>query len=206
MESNQLLMIFVRNARIGRVKTRLAASIGDEAALELYIRMLEYTAATTSKVKSDKAVFYSDFIDEVDEFDSKHFQKFLQFGSDLGERMKNAFVKGFGRAYNQIIIIGSDCMELNEEILSQAFLSLESNDVVIGPAKDGGYYLLGMKKLHASLFEEIQWSSENVFLDTLLKLKKEKLTYAVLPELRDVDVYEDLPEELRISMNKSNKS
>jgi glycosyltransferase A (GT-A) superfamily protein (DUF2064 family) len=78
--------------------------------------------------------------------------------------------------------------------------------VVIGPAKDGGYYLLGMKKLHASLFEEIQWSSENVFLDTLLKLKKEKLTYAVLPELRDVDVYEDLPEELRISMNKSNKS
>lgn len=198
-------MVFVRNARIGRVKTRLASRIGDEAALELYIRMLEYTAAMTSSVKADKAVFYSDFIDEVDEFDSKRFQKFLQFGSDLGERMKNAFVKGFGREYRQIIIIGSDCMELTEHILAQAFLELETHDAVIGPAKDGGYYLLGMKKLHSSLFEEMQWSTENVFLDTLLKLKKDNLTYAVLPELRDIDEYEDIPEQLRMRINKFDK-
>lgn len=198
-------MVFVRNARIGRVKTRLASRIGDEAALELYIRMLEYTAAMTSSVKADRAVFYSDFIDEVDEFDSKRFQKFLQFGSDLGERMKNAFVKGFGREYRQIIIIGSDCMELTQHILAQAFLELETHDAVIGPAKDGGYYLLGMKKLHSSLFEEMQWSTENVFLDTLLKLKKDNLTYAVLPELRDIDEYEDIPEQLRMRINKFDK-
>lgn len=196
-EKDKLLMIFIRNAQIGRVKTRLAATVGDERALEIYIHLLEHTAETARNCKADKAVFYSEYIEEADEFEVPVFQKYLQTGRDLGEKMKQAFVKGFGKHYSNVVIIGSDCMELTTAILDEAFLLLQDHDIVIGPAKDGGYYLLGMKKIHHAFFENKSWSTSNVLLDTLLDCQKEQLRYALLPPLNDVDEYGDLNEELR---------
>lgn len=192
-----MLMIFVRNARIGRVKTRLAATVGNERALEIYIRLLDYTAEVCRSVHSDKAVFYADFIEEVDEFDIPVFQKYLQRGEDLGEKMKNAFVKSFAKGYEKVIVIGSDCFEINSKIIEMAFDSLNDHDIVAGPAKDGGYYLLGMKRLYSAFFENKIWSTSNVFLDTLLDIKQLNLTYYTLPVLNDIDEESDLPEELR---------
>lgn len=193
----ELLMVFVRNAQIGQVKTRLAARVGPEAALEIYISLLNHTAAVASKLRCAKAVFYSEYTDEFDEFSDLEFYKFLQFGDDLGEKMKNAFVRMFGKGYDRIIIIGSDCLELDDQILRDAFYLLDKHDVVIGPARDGGYYLLGMKQLHHEFFKHKSWSTSNVFLDTLLDVKAKNLTYALLPELNDIDEFEDLPEHIR---------
>ena len=194
MSSEKLLVIFVKNARMGKVKTRLAATIGDENALKIYIHLLNHTAEICAEVNAHRAVFYSDMIEEADEFMVPHFQKYLQNGSDLGEKMMNAFLKGFAKGYEKILIIGSDCYELNTGIIEQGFKALEDHDTVIGPASDGGYYLLGMKKLNKQLFQNKEWSTNNVLLDTLLDFKNLGLTYTLLPTLTDVDEEKDLGE------------
>jgi rSAM/selenodomain-associated transferase 1 len=199
--NNRLLLIFVRNVQLGKVKTRLAKSIGDDNALKIYIHLLNKTADVAAEAKCHKAVFYSEYIEEADEFMVPVFQKFLQNGKDLGDKMMNAFVKGFSRGHDKIIIIGSDCYELTSEIIENAFHLLDTKDVVIGPAKDGGYYLLGMKSLHKSLFQNKEWSTNNVLVDTLLDLKNLGLSYELLQPLNDVDDENDLPAELRRQFN-----
>lgn len=194
MSNENLLMVFVRNARIGQVKTRLASSVGDENALKIYIHLLNYTAAVSEKCEAHKAVFYSDIIEEADEFMVPVFRKYLQYGKDLGERMMNAFLKAFSMGYSRVVIIGSDCVELNEKMLDDAFAQLEKNEVVIGPAADGGYYLLGMNRFIKELFKGKEWSTDNVLLDTLLDLKKQGITYSMLPTLHDIDEEKDLGE------------
>lgn len=199
--NNRLLLIFVRNVQLGKVKTRLAKSIGDDNALKIYIHLLNKTADVAAETKCHKAVFYSEYIEEADEFMVPVFQKFLQNGKDLGDKMMNAFVKGFSRGHDKIIIIGSDCYELTSEIIENAFQLLDTKDVVIGPAKDGGYYLLGMKSLHKPLFQNKEWSTNNVLVDTLLDLKNLGLSYELLQPLNDVDEENDLPAELRKQLN-----
>jgi len=192
MITDRLLMIFVKNPELGKVKTRLAQSIGDEKALAVYNNLLNKTGKVSSTVRSDKAVFYSEFVDDDDFWNNYLYQKYIQEGDDLGDKMKNAFSLAFERGYNQVVIIGSDCPELTTAIIEQAFESLDEKDVTIGPALDGGYYLLGMSQLHKELFLNKQWSSENVLLDTLLDLKAKNISYELLETLSDVDYEADL--------------
>lgn len=197
MSSEKLILIFVRNVQIGKVKTRLAKTIGDDKALIIYIHLLNKTADIVVETNAHKAVFYSEYIEEADEFMVPMFQKYLQNGNDLGDKMKNAFIKAFSRGYQKVVIIGSDCYDLSTEILNNAFEKLNSSDVVLGPATDGGYYLLGMKQLHKSFFTNKEWSTNNVLVDTLIDIKNEKLTYALLPTLNDIDTEEDLTPSLK---------
>lgn len=188
----EALLIFAKNPEAGKVKTRLAATIGNEAALTVYKQLLSHTASTTTNLQIDKFVFYSNYISQQDLWSDKQFFKFAQEGNDLGERMKNAFTAIFHKEYKKMVIIGTDCPELHTDILLDAFKSLDSHDVVIGPAMDGGYYLLGMKQLHSSLFENIKWSTNSVFEDTRIICAKLGLNYFLLPILRDIDREEDL--------------
>lgn len=197
MSSEKLILIFVRNVQIGKVKTRLAKTIGDEKALIIYIHLLNKTADVCAETNAHKAVFYSEYIEEADEFMVPVFQKYLQNGDDLGDKMKNAFLKAFSRGYQKIVIIGSDCYDLSPKILEDAFEKLNSHDVVMGPATDGGYYLLGMKQLHKSFFTNKEWSTNNVLVDTLLDVKNEKLSYFLLPTLTDIDTEEDMNDALK---------
>ena len=195
MLPKKLLMIFVRNPELGKVKTRLAKTVGDKRALEIYNDLLQYTRDVSINCTSEKAVFYSHFIDDFDGWSNVVYQKFVQEGgNDLGVRMHNAFKLAFEKGYDSVVIIGSDCLELSTHDLEEAFFSLEKKDVIVGPAKDGGYYLLGMNKLHHQLFENKTWSSENVLLDTLLDIENLNLTYQLLDTLSDVDYEEDLKE------------
>ncbi|MBI3518497.1 MAG: TIGR04282 family arsenosugar biosynthesis glycosyltransferase, partial [Bacteroidetes bacterium] len=118
--------------------------------------------------------------------------QFLQNGKELGDKMGNAFVKAFNMKYKKVIIIGSDCLDLNENIISDAFKLLDEQEVVLGPARDGGYYLLGMRNYYPQLFKNKTWSSENVLLDTLLDLSNLNLSFKLLPTLSDIDVEKDL--------------
>ena len=188
--SKNLLLIFTRNPELGKCKTRLAAKVGDESALEIYKFLLQHTVRITTGLYAEKRVYYSEEIWNKDIWDPTVFDKKLQQGSDLGERMANAFVEGFDNGFERIIIIGSDMYDLNQQDLEQAFKALAKEDFVIGPAIDGGYYLLGMKKYKKELFHNKEWGKETVLEDTLGNLKDEKLT--LLPERNDVDHYEDI--------------
>lgn len=187
----QALIIFVRKPEFGKVKTRLAATAGNEKALSIYKELLQHTFEITSAIDADKFVFYFDKIEKTDLWNAKNFFKRVQPNDDLGGKMKAAFNELFKEGYEKLIIIGSDCFELTTEIIEDAFESLNQNDLVIGPANDGGYYLLGMKKMHGFIFENKQWSTETVYNETMLQLKKNNFSFFVLPTLTDVDTEED---------------
>ena len=151
--TKNLLMIFTRNPELGKVKTRLAKTIGNQKALEVYKFLLDKTKEVTQQVTADKAVYYSVKIRENDIWDATVFQKYQQYGDDLGERMQNAFEDAFKNGYEKVAIIGSDLFDITPNHIQTAFDKLDTNDVVIGPAEDGGYYLLACKKVHPKVFK-----------------------------------------------------
>ncbi len=185
------LIIFVRKPEPGKVKTRLAAVLGDEKALHIYRQLLQHTFAIAQATAADKFVFYTDAIEKEDLWNAPQFYKRLQSDGDLGHKMKASFNNVFNEQYQKLVIIGSDCLELSTSIIEEAFLSLDQTDVVIGPANDGGYYLLGMKKMQAAFFDNKQWSTENVYADTLADFKNLGLSFRTMPMLVDVDTAED---------------
>lgn len=190
--NKQLLMIFIKNPKLGKVKTRLAATIGDKEALGIYNQLLKHTRDISLELPYDKAVFYSDFIDTDDGWHPSIYNKFVQEGKDLGQRMLNAFKQGFEAGYESICIIGSDCFELTADMINKAFSELKRHEIVIGPSMDGGYYLLGMNKLHEVLFVDKDWSTQTVMMDTVKDIEKNKLHAKLLGVLSDVDKEEDL--------------
>ena len=192
MTENDRLIIFVKNPEIGRVKTRLAKTIGDEQALSIYQKLLLYTKEITKGLNADKSVYYSEHIDNNDLWDNMLFSKHLQRGDDLGERMQNAFADAFAQGKERVIIIGSDCLELETYMIKEAFAVLENNDVVLGPAKDGGYYMIGMTAFLPTLFEDKNWSTDDLLMDTISDLKKMNAKYYLLKTLNDIDTIEDL--------------
>src|SRR5205809_861444 len=115
------LLIFAKNPEAGKVKTRLAASIGNDAALLIYLRLLDHTVSITEDLTVDKFVFYSNYIEEQDLWNSKLYSKQLQHAGDLGKRMENAFRYVFQKGYEKVIIIGTDCPDLNAEMIMNAF-------------------------------------------------------------------------------------
>ncbi len=192
--SNPALIIFVKNPEKGKVKTRLAKDIGDEKAVDIYKKLLQHTFNITNELSVEKYVYYGGYIDWNDMWDLDVYSKRIQVEEDLGGRMIHAFGELYEREHDKVLIIGSDCNELSTEILQSAFNSLDDNDVVLGPTHDGGYYLIGMKKLHADLFTGKDWSTESVFEQTIRSIDENGLSYSVLPKLNDVDHKEDVPE------------
>ncbi|MDC7994238.1 TIGR04282 family arsenosugar biosynthesis glycosyltransferase [Altibacter sp. HG106] len=184
------LVIFTRNPELGKVKTRLAVTVGDESALEIYKFLLKHTASITQKLPVDKYVFYSEKVRENDIWSEHVYRKKAQQGTDLGARMLDAFEGLFSVGYEKVIIIGSDMYDLGERDLSNAFTALDSAEVVLGPATDGGYYLLGMKQLLPKLFKEKDWGTDTVLKATLADLNNKKLT--LLDERNDIDYFSDI--------------
>jgi hypothetical protein len=184
------LIIFVRNPVLGKVKTRLAATIGNEKALLVYQHLLQHTQSITPNIPATKFIYYADFINNNDIWNGC--EKRLQSGNDLGERMKNAFEELFDLGFEKICITGSDCYELTSEIINEAFENLYSRKTVIGPAADGGYYLLGMQFPFKDLFSAIEWSTKTVFIETINKINAQSLNCHLLTSLNDIDDENDL--------------
>lgn len=191
MSTKNLLLLFTRNPELGKVKSRLAKDIGEEKALNIYKELLLHTKKISENLLVDKWVFYSEEIAKNDIWDSNNFEKKLQHGKDLGARMKHAFEEGFESWYEKIIIIGSDIIDLQQKHIERAFESLESHETVIGPSYDGGYYLLGMKKLIPELFLNKKWGTDSVLKQTIKDLKSHTPTY-FLENLNDLDVISDI--------------
>ncbi len=184
------LLIFIKNPEIGKIKTRLASSLGNEEALRIYKELLLYTNHITKNISFNKELYYSQYIDHKDHWNNTIYNKKIQSKGDLGLKMSNAFETAF--AYSQkVVIIGSDCTQINEDIIINAFEQLNKVDVVFGPSLDGGYYLLGMNKFYPKLFENIQWSSPIVLQQSLEICKTLNLKAHLLEKLSDIDYEED---------------
>ncbi len=185
------VIIFQKNAQKGKVKTRLAAGVGEDQALEIYKNLVVITHHQLSKVNCEKLLYFTEFVNNSDfnENDSYHF--LIQTEGDLGKRMATAFQEQFHLGFDKLLIIGTDCPELSSEILEEAFERLEQDEVVIGPANDGGYYLLGMKTFIPGLFQKIPWSSDQVLSLSKKVLYFHNISYSLLPTLIDVDTLED---------------
>lgn len=196
--SKNLLIIFVKNIKLGKVKTRLAKTVGNENAFTIYSALVEVTEKATLKVDVDKRIYFSDAI--VNKKWPNDF-KTVQKGINLGERMSNAFQDGFSDGYENIILIGSDLPNISSEIIDLGLKELEEKEIVFGPAEDGGYYLIGMSKLHNCVFENKAWSTSSLLDYTLSELKRKNIEASLIETLNDIDTFEDLqayPEFLKL--------
>ncbi len=193
---DRCLLFFMKYPERGRVKTRLAASMGDQSALELYKRFLLNILSTLNK---GTFLFYlcfypADALESLRKWLGGDYLYMPQQGENLGERMKNGFMEAFDSGFKRVVLIGSDIPDLPLEFIEEAFASIREKDCVIGPSLDGGYYLIGFKdtKFSPQVFKGILWSTERVFEETMKILEREGLTLHSLKPLRDIDTIDDL--------------
>jgi rSAM/selenodomain-associated transferase 1 len=191
------LLIFAREPELGRVKTRLAAGIGAAAALAVYRELLALTAAAVAAAQVPATVWLAAAPANADPHQPRPEWPGLPWcvqptTDSLGARMAQAFAEAFGAGAGRVVIIGTDCPGLSAELLRQAFDQLLQHDLVIGPADDGGYYLLGMNQLHPELFDGKEWSTATVLPATLADAVRLGLRVAQLSTLHDVDSAQDL--------------
>lgn len=184
-----LLIVFVKNIILGKVKTRLAKTIGNQTAFEVYKALVDLTEKATQTLEADKRIYFSDVV-IPNKWPNDY--KAVQHGQDLGERMLNAFKKGFEDGYEHIILIGSDLPDISASIIEKGFEALNHNDCVFGPAEDGGYYLIGLNKMLECVFEDKPWSQSHLLEDTVKELRSKHITYSSLKTLNDIDTLEDL--------------
>jgi len=185
----EVVLVFQKNAILGKVKTRLASGMGELRALEIYRHLIQSTYSVLEDVSAPVWTYYSDFIPET--VNPPIAKSFVQEGHDLGERMANAFARSFESGMEKVVLIGTDCPSLQSQHLNQAFEALIHSDLVLGPATDGGYYLIGMKRKADYLFEGISWSSAEVLSQTLAVASANGLDFTLLDELSDIDTQED---------------
>ncbi|MGR3318985.1 MAG: TIGR04282 family arsenosugar biosynthesis glycosyltransferase [Candidatus Anammoxibacter sp.] len=212
MTTDNYLIIFIKYPEPGKVKTRLSKSIGNKNAVMLYklfVKALLNRIAPITSLSNDQdeynynvAIFFSpeEKREEIKDWLGDKYKLYPQSGNNLGERISNAFNTISEKGANKSIIIGSDTPALKKSLILEAYELLSTNDVVIGPTKDGGYYLLGLSHTpnpfkrfrESSIFTGIDWSTEHVFNQTVVKLKQSGLSYKSLSEYYDIDQIEDL--------------
>ena len=185
----EVVLVFQKNEVLGKVKTRLASGMGELRALEIYRHLVQMTYSALAEVPVSIWTYFSDFIPET--VNSPIAKSFAQEGQDLGERMAGAFARSFELGMDKVVLIGTDCPTLQSQHLNEAFEALTHSDLVLGPATDGGYYLIGMKRRADYLFEGISWSTSQVLTETLNVASQHGLTTTLLQELNDIDTSED---------------
>ena len=194
---NELVLLFLKAPVRGTVKTRLASAIGAEAALELFRCFILDTAESVTRAGLPLRICFtpaSEINKVADLLPPQSYNLMPQEGKDLGERMENAFRRAFAEGCCRAVLLGSDIPDLPADIIGEALAALLSVDLVLGPARDGGYYLIGMTgpRVCQDLFRGIPWSSPSVFRLTLQKAQAAGLKVHLLPDWNDVDSVEDL--------------
>jgi rSAM/selenodomain-associated transferase 2/rSAM/selenodomain-associated transferase 1 len=194
--SARAVAVFCKLPSPGSVKTRLAASIGDGDAVKIYKRMVQHTLEQVHKCNAHgrTLIFYAPETAEpaMREWLGKRHRFFPQHGGDLGDRMLDAFRRAASNGVRELLIIGTDCPGLTTSHLDQAFRALSDHDIVLGPTRDGGYFLIGADRPLPCLFKEIAWSTGAVFEQTMAIAARESLHVAQLEKLTDVDTVDDL--------------
>jgi rSAM/selenodomain-associated transferase 1 len=188
-------LVFVRAPEAGRVKTRLAATLGNEGALRVYRRLAEHTVREARSVDAELRIHFTPAgkEHEVRAWLGDGARYLAQAGGGLGERMEEAFRAAFADGAGRVVIVGSDLPGLSAALLRRAFDALDEHPAVLGPARDGGYYLLGMRMIIPGVFDDVPWSTDVVLARTLERMRAAGVEPALLPTLADVDEADDLP-------------
>jgi rSAM/selenodomain-associated transferase 1 len=191
-----MILLFVKAPERGRIKTRLARNIGEDAALTIYKLFVVDVVGTLKKGDMPFRIWFSpaNAGAAMKGWLGGNLEYRAQSGKDLGERMENAFVESFREKFEKVVIIGGDIPDLTNTVIDEAFSSLEVSDAVIGPAHDGGYYLIGFRKsgFLRQAFHDIPWGSTQVFCETIKILDRWGCRVHLLPEWRDIDTIGDL--------------
>lgn len=190
----QVLQIFVKHPIAGQTKTRLAAGIGHPKALEAYRRLLQQMKdiALSLPTSIEVEIWYGNQVPQSDLWSESPFPRYLQSGKDLGERMRRSIQAAMERGAAQVILVGSDVPYVSAEILLEAFETLSEAEIVLGPSEDGGYYLVGMTRLHPEIFQGMTWSVEDVLDVTKQRLAETGTSWKEVETLHDLDTVEDL--------------
>ena len=194
---SETLIIFSRYPEPGKTKTRMIPALGAEGASELQRQMTEHCLNTAKKLLSSRNItievhFSGGNKELMAEWLGQDLEYVPQITGVLGDKMCSAFDRSFGLGTQRVVTIGIDCPDINQEILENAFDSLQNQDLVIGPARDGGYYLIGLNQTIPQLFRNINWGTEKVFKQTQNIAQQLNLSIDYLPTLSDVDYPEDL--------------
>ena len=208
------IIVFARNPVLGGVKTRIARETDNETALRIYQVLLQKTLITVSTMPQHSLVAFADSIpkDSID-FPIENFE--LQLGYDLGIRMQQAFRWNFNKGFDKIVLIGSDCYDLSNDVIQKAFDELDNHTCVIGPAEDGGYYLIGLNKKINEIFVDIEWGTKRVYQQTTSILDSLNISYTNIDTLTDIDTLsdvlkipelQDIVEELSIENSKNSRN
>jgi len=195
MPSNNCILLFLRHPERGGVKSRLAKDLDDDLVFSLYDHFVLDLLTTLEKGRYSLRICFHPPESErkVRDWLGESYTYMPQHGQDLGDRMKNAFMEAFKSGESKVVLIGSDVPDITTEIVDIAF-ELDPYDAVMGPAQDGGYYLIGFKHdtFLPDIFEGIKWGNSTVFADTMHILKANDYQVNILPEWRDVDLFDDL--------------
>ena len=203
-QNSASLIIFARHPKNGRVKTRLAKTLGAEKATEFYRLCAEHLFQETEKLPLEiKRYIYFDGIENeysVKTWAGADFNYAVQADGSLGRRLENAFSIQFSQGAGKVLIVASDVPDISSSIMVEAFRSLDNHEIVIGPCHDGGYYMIGMKKLHRDIFKGIPWSTSQVYVHTLTNINKLDISLCQLRYLHDIDTEEDLNQWLKTTI------
>ncbi|MFB6276068.1 MAG: TIGR04282 family arsenosugar biosynthesis glycosyltransferase [Halothece sp.] len=187
------IIIFTRYPEPGKTKTRLISALGEQGAAQLQKKLTEYTIKEVSQLEADIQVYFSGGNEALmQNWLGNTYQYYPQSNGDLGERLIAALEESFTPEIEKIVIIGIDCPELNADLINEAFEKLSSNDLVLGKAEDGGYYLIGLRHFLPELFQGIDWGTSVVLQQTIAIAETMGLAISYLPMLNDIDLPEDL--------------
>lgn len=195
--SKDCLIVFTRYPEAGKVKTRLIPALGAAAAAALHQRMVEHTLEKARALRQGKKLaievwFTGGSISQMQDWLGTDVAYHPQTSGDLGDRMASAFKSAFSKDYDAAVIVGTDCPDLNSTLLGKSFDVLQQHELVLGPAIDGGYYLVGLRRFVPELFESIAWSTQAVLGQTLAIAQQLDLAPVLLDCLSDVDLPQDL--------------
>lgn len=205
--NKNILIIFLKYPEAGKVKTRLAKDVGEEQAAKIYSQMALKVIDSTVEPDSYNTIIFYDPPDKEEEIKNwigkKELQYLPQIGNTLGDRISNAFKEMFSSGAEKAVIIGTDCLEVTSKIINEAISLLDEAQIIIGPAEDGGYYLLGLNKPTPQIFQDINWSTEHVLNQTISKIEENKLNYKKLKTLKDIDTVDDINDHFKDTLKKA---
>lgn len=202
MKSESHLALFAKFWRPGKVKTRLAATLGNQIACQVYFEFLSHLQNRLGDVANRRTVVFAPAGNrqEFSGLCGGRWELEVQSEGDLGDKLSHYFFQSLetqgsresGEITRKFVVIGSDCPRLDRSLIEKAFEALDRQPVVVGPSTDGGYYLIGMRKFFPEVFQRISWSSPKVFAETISRLQELDVGFELLPEMTDIDEVEDL--------------
>ena len=193
VNNTERIIVYTRYPEAGLAKTRLIPALGEAGAANLQKLMTEETVKTVQKAKIEFEIHFTGCsFNTIQVWLGNQLKYNVQEGKTLGERISNSFKGAFSEGIKKVLIIGTDCPGITTHHIKKAFNSLQNSDLVLGPARDGGYYLIGLNSFQPELFNNIKWGSSLVYQQTMATARKLHLKSSTLEELVDIDRPEDL--------------